>query len=96
MRRWRLGALAVAAAAALGVAIAVVVVVSRADERESLGAAADDVVAAGIPGVIVRLREGDDVTALARGAASPDRGSASEASRRRSSPYSRSCSPTTA
>ncbi len=72
MRRCRIGALAVAAAAALGAAVAVVVVVSRADERESLGAAADDVVAAGIPGVIVRLREGDDVTALARGAASPD------------------------
>ena len=66
MRRFRLVALA--AAASIGVA-AVVVVAQDDDDRGSLEAAADEVVAVGIPAVIVRLRDGDDVTVLARGAA---------------------------
>ena len=40
------------------------------DSTPSLEAAADEVVASGVPGVIVRLRDGDDVQELAKGEAS--------------------------
>ena len=65
MRRFWLVALV--AAAAIG--IVAVVSLTEDDDAASLENAADDVVASGIPAVVVRLRDDDDVTALARGAA---------------------------
>ena len=61
--------LALVVAFALG---AVVVVAARRDDRTpSLAASADELVEKGVPGVLVRLRDGDDVDEFARGAASP-------------------------
>ena len=52
--------------------MAVAVVATRqGDPPPSLEAAAEDVVESGVPGVIVRLHDGADVHALARGEASP-------------------------
>ena len=65
MRRFLLAALAAAVLAA-------VVAVRLADSPPSLAAAAEDVVESGVPGVIVRLRDGEEVRELARGKASVD------------------------
>ena len=58
--------------AALVVAVIVAAVVSRLGDEPgtALEVAAGEVVAAGVPGVLVRLRDGDDVRELAVGAAS--------------------------
>jgi D-alanyl-D-alanine carboxypeptidase len=68
MRRVLVVALVVAVA--LG-AVAIVVAVRGGEPEPSLAAAADELVAKGVPGVLVRLHDGDDVDELARGAASP-------------------------
>ena len=66
MRRLLVAALAAAALAA--------VVATRSDDPPPLDAAAAAVVESGVPGVIVRLREGDDVREVAAGdAAANDR-----------------------
>jgi D-alanyl-D-alanine carboxypeptidase len=67
MRRLTVVALAVAVAAA-GV---VVGATQRDDHARTVEAAAEEVVGSGVPGVLVRLRDGDDVRELARGGASP-------------------------
>jgi D-alanyl-D-alanine carboxypeptidase len=66
--RLRLGALAVVAGAA---GVAAVVAIGRGDDSTSLEEAAAEAVASGFPAVIVRLRDGDELTVLARGAADP-------------------------
>ena len=59
-------------AAALVVAVAVVAVALRVVDREpSLEQRADELVEEGVPGVVVRLRDGADVDAFARGRATP-------------------------
>jgi D-alanyl-D-alanine carboxypeptidase len=52
-------------------AVALATVTRRDDRPSSLEAAADELVAKGVPGVLVRLRDGDDVNELARGTAAP-------------------------
>lgn len=64
MRRLWVTALAAAALVA-------VVALRPGDGRPSLEAAAADVVESGVPGVLVRLRDGDDVSELAKGDATP-------------------------
>jgi len=62
MRRlWVVALLAVAAVAVTAV------VATRDDEGPSVGGAADEVVARGVPGVLVRVREDHRVTGLGRG-----------------------------
>jgi D-alanyl-D-alanine carboxypeptidase len=68
MRRTLLVALVLAVT--LG-AVALVAVTRRDNRASSLEAAADELVAEGVPGVLVRLHAGDDVDEFARGAASP-------------------------
>ena len=65
MRRLLVAALAAAALAA-------VVALFLRDAPPTLDAAAADVVESGVPGVIVRLRDGEQVRALAKGEASVD------------------------
>ena len=65
--------LVVALVAALAVgAVAIVVAGRRGEPVPSLEGAADELVSKGVPGVLVRLRDGDEVHAFARGTASPD------------------------
>ena len=66
MRRLSVAALVVVVV----VVVAAVAAVRHDDSGRSLEAAAGDVVALGVPGIIVRLRDGDDVYELARGNAS--------------------------
>jgi len=68
MRRALLPALF--ATLALG-AVAIFGAVRRDEPAPSLEAAADELVATGVPGVLVRLHHGDDIHELARGDASP-------------------------
>jgi D-alanyl-D-alanine carboxypeptidase len=69
MRRLLLVALAGLAA----VAVSAAVVVTRDDDAPpALEAAAGEVVAQGVPGVVVRLRAGDETSVLSRGEASAD------------------------
>jgi D-alanyl-D-alanine carboxypeptidase len=63
----RLGLIALASVAAVAL---LAVVASRDDAKPSVADAVDEVVAAGVPGLVVRLREGDTVTTLAGGDAS--------------------------
>jgi D-alanyl-D-alanine carboxypeptidase len=65
MRRLWLVALVAVAVAAVGAVVA-----TREDAPPELDAAVDEVVGEGVPGVLVRFREGDDVTELERGNAS--------------------------
>jgi D-alanyl-D-alanine carboxypeptidase len=59
--------------AALAAAALVAVVALRSDDSPaSLDAAAEEVVGSGVPGVIVRLRDGEQVRELAKGEASVD------------------------
>ncbi len=53
------------------VAVALVAAARRDNRASTLEAAADELVAKGVPGVLVRLHEGGEVEELARGAASP-------------------------
>ena len=63
----------VALASAAAVAVPAMVAMTRdADEGPSLVGAADEVVAQGVPGVVVRLRTGNETKALARGKAAAD------------------------
>ena len=63
----------VALAGVAAVAVPAVVAITRdEDAAHPLEAAADEVVAQGVPGVVVRLRTDDETTMLARGEASAD------------------------
>jgi len=64
MRRVRVAALLAVAAVAV-----TAVVATRDDGGPSVAEAADEVVARGVPGVLVRMREDDNVTELGRGGA---------------------------
>ena len=63
--------LALAAAVLLIAGVGVAAGVRLADRGPSLEQRADELVEAGVPGVVVRLRDGDDVEALAWGRAAP-------------------------
>ena len=63
--------LALAAAGLVVAGVGGAAAVRLADRGPSLEQRADELVEAGVPGVLVRLRDGDDVDAFARGRAAP-------------------------
>lgn len=67
MRRRRLAGLA-----AVALVAAAALWINRDESEPSFEAVAEDVIAGGVPGVLVRLRDGDDVTVLARGEATTE------------------------
>ena len=69
MRGLRLAALV---AVSVALVVATLLATQGADSPSSLEASADELVAIGVPGILVRLRDGEDVHALGRGEASPN------------------------